>query len=63
VHTFSGILSRTIPVSIALFPGLHEIPWGDIAAASVVVTIPLIILVFAFQRRIIEGLTAGAVKG
>ncbi len=55
--------SRTIPVAIALFPGLHEIPWGDIAAASVVVTVPLIILVFAFQRRIIEGLTAGATKG
>ncbi len=55
--------SRTIPVAIALFPGLHEIPWGDIAAASVVVTVPLIILVFAFQRRIIEGLTAGAIKG
>jgi multiple sugar transport system permease protein len=55
--------SRTIPVAIALFPGLHEIPWGDIAAASIVVTIPLIILVFAFQRRIIEGLTAGAIKG
>jgi multiple sugar transport system permease protein len=54
--------SRTIPVAIALFPGLHEVPWGDIAAASVVVTIPLIILVFAFQRWIIEGLTAGAVK-
>ncbi len=55
--------SRTIPVAIALFPGLHEIPWGEIAAASVVVTLPLIILVFVFQRRIIEGLTAGAVKG
>lgn len=55
--------SRTIPVAIALFPGLHEMPWGDIAAASVIVTIPLIVLVFAFQRRIIEGLTAGAVKG
>lgn len=55
--------SRTIPVAIALFPGLHEVPWGDIAAASVVVTIPLIVLVFLFQRRIIEGLTAGAVKG
>ena len=55
--------SRTIPVGIALFPGLHEIPWGDIAAASVIVTIPLVILVFAFQRRIIEGLTAGAIKG
>ncbi len=55
--------SRTIPVAIALFPGLHEVPWGDIAAASVVVTVPLIVLVFAFQKRIVEGLTAGAVKG
>ncbi len=55
--------SRTIPVAIALFPGLHEVPWGDIAAASVVVTVPLVVLVFLFQRRIVEGLTAGAVKG
>jgi multiple sugar transport system permease protein len=55
--------SRTIPVAIALFPGLHEVPWGDIAAASVLVTIPLVILVLLFQRRIVEGLTAGAVKG
>ena len=56
-------VSRTIPVGIALFPGLHEIPWGDIASASIVVTIPLVILAFAFQKRIIEGLTAGAIKG
>ncbi len=55
--------SRTIPVGIALFPGLHEVPWGSIAAASVVATIPVIFLVFACQRRIIEGLTAGAIKG
>ncbi len=55
--------SRTIPVGIALFPGLHEIPWGEIAAASVVVTVPVVILAFVFQRRIVEGLTAGAVKG
>ncbi|MBE0425736.1 MAG: carbohydrate ABC transporter permease [Nitrospirae bacterium] len=55
--------SRTIPVAIALFPGVHEVPWGEIAAASVVVTIPLIVLVFAFQKRIVEGLTSGAVKG
>jgi len=62
--TFTTTLaSRTIPVGIALFPGLHEVPWGDIAAASIVVTLPLIFLVFIFQRRIIEGLTAGAVKG
>ena len=55
--------SRTIPVEIALFPGLHEMPWGDIAAASIIVTLPLIILVFAFQKRIVEGLTAGSIKG
>jgi trehalose/maltose transport system permease protein len=55
--------SRTVPVAIALFPGLHEVPWGDIAAASVLVTIPLVVMVFVFQRRIVEGLTAGAVKG
>lgn len=55
--------SRTLPVGIALFPGLHEIPYGEIAAASVVATLPVVALAFAFQRRIVEGLTAGAVKG
>jgi len=55
--------SRTIPVEIALFPGLHEMPWGDIAAASIIVTVPLVALVFAFQKRIVEGLTAGSIKG
>ena len=55
--------SRTIPAAIALFPGIHEVPWGEIAAASVVVTVPLLALVFFFQRRIVEGLTAGAIKG
>jgi multiple sugar transport system permease protein len=55
--------ARTIPVAIALFPGLHEIPYGEIAAACVVVTLPVVVLAFAFQRRIVEGLTTGAVKG
>lgn len=55
--------SRTIPVGIALFPGMHEVPWGEIAAASVIVTIPLIVVVLLFQRRIISGLTAGAIRG
>jgi len=59
----STTASRTIPVAIALFPGLHEIPWGDIAAASIVVTVPLLVLVFLFQKRIVEGLTAGSIKG
>jgi multiple sugar transport system permease protein len=55
--------ARTIPVAIALFPGLHVVPWGEIAAASVAVSLPLVLLAFVFQRRIVEGLTAGAVKG
>ena len=55
--------SRTVPVGIALFPGLHEVPWGEIAAASLLVTVPVFVLVLRFQRRIVEGLTAGAVKG
>jgi trehalose/maltose transport system permease protein len=57
--------SRTVPVAIALFAGSspHELPWAQIMAASVIVTIPLLVLVLAFQNRIIAGLTAGAVKG
>lgn len=62
--TFTAtVSSRTVPVAIAMFPGLHEMPWGEIAAASIVVTLPIVALAFAFQRRIIEGLTAGSVKG
>ncbi len=55
--------SRTLPVAIALFPGVHEIPWGEIAAAAVLATLPTVLLMLAFQRRIVSGLTAGAVKG
>ncbi|MBT4879882.1 MAG: carbohydrate ABC transporter permease [Alphaproteobacteria bacterium] len=56
---------QTVPVAIALMSGAnqHELPWGQIMAASVVVTVPLILLVLFFQRRIVSGLTAGAVKG
>jgi trehalose/maltose transport system permease protein len=56
---------RTVPVGIALLSGAseHEVPWGNIMAASVIVTLPLIGLVLLFQRRIVSGLTAGAVKG
>ncbi len=59
----SSEAARTLPVGIALFPGLHEVPYGEIAAASVVATLPVALLALAFQRRIVEGLTAGAVKG
>ena len=55
--------SRTLPVAIALFPGLQEIPRGEIAAASVIATVPTVALMLLFQRRIVNGLTAGAVKG
>lgn len=57
--------TRTVPVAIALISGASafEMPWGRIMAASVTVTAPLIVLVLVFQRRIVAGLTAGAVKG
>lgn len=58
----STIASRTVPVEIAQFPGLHEVPWGEIAAATVAVIVPLVIIALVFQRRIVAGLTAGAVK-
>jgi multiple sugar transport system permease protein len=57
--------ARTVPASIAFFTGAtqFEVPIGTISAASVVVSIPLIIMVLVFQKRIVAGLTAGAVKG
>jgi trehalose/maltose transport system permease protein len=56
---------RTVPVSISLISGAtaYELPWGKIMAASVLVTLPLIALVLVFQKKIVGGLTAGAVKG
>jgi trehalose/maltose transport system permease protein len=57
--------ARTVPVVIALFTGQisRQEPFGEIMAAAVVVTIPLLILVLIFQQKIVDGLTAGAVKG
>jgi multiple sugar transport system permease protein len=55
-----------VTVAIAQFAGADasaQYPWGQITAASIVITLPLVFLVLAFQRRIISGLTAGAVKG
>ena len=56
---------RTVPVSISLITGAtaYEVPWGSIMAASVIVTVPLVVLVLVFQQKIVSGLTAGAVKG
>lgn len=57
--------ARTVPVAIAQFTGqvARQEPFGEIMAAAIVVSIPLLILVLIFQRKIVEGLTAGAVKG
>lgn len=57
--------TRTVPVAIGLLSGgsRFEIPWGLIMAASVIVTVPLVVLVLIFQRKIVSGLTAGGVKG
>lgn len=56
---------RTVPVAISLFSGASsfELPWGSIMAASVIVTLPIIVLVLIFQKRIVSGLTSGAIKG
>lgn len=65
--TFTSVSpdARTLPVIIANFPAqaIRQTPFGQIMAAGIVSSIPLIILVFIFQRRIVAGLTAGAVKG
>jgi len=57
--------ARTVPAALAFFTGGSQFqqPVGAVAAAAVVVTIPIIIMVLIFQRRIVSGLTAGAVKG
>jgi multiple sugar transport system permease protein len=61
----STIASRTAPASLAFLSGASTftVPTGPIAAAAVVITIPIIIFVLFFQRRIVAGLTSGAVKG
>jgi ABC-type glycerol-3-phosphate transport system permease component len=53
----------TVPVAVALFRGRYQVPWGQVLAAAAVSTLPVALLVLAFQRRLIAGLTAGAVKG
>jgi multiple sugar transport system permease protein len=61
----SSVTARTVPVAISQFTGSSqfEVPLGTQSAASVVISIPLVLLVLLFQKRIVAGLTAGAVKG
>jgi multiple sugar transport system permease protein len=65
VSLTSTSAAQTVPAAMSQFPGASQFqaPTGSIAAAAVVVTIPIIIMVLLFQRRIVAGLTAGAVKG
>lgn len=66
---FFGLLVMTAParqtlaVGIALFPGEYTMPWGEIAAASTIATVPLVLFASLFQRHIIGGLFSGAVRG
>jgi multiple sugar transport system permease protein len=62
-YTFTATeASRTVPVALSLFPGIFEVPWGDIAAASILASLPPIVLVAVLQRYLIRGLLAGALK-
>ncbi|HCI80515.1 MAG TPA: sugar ABC transporter permease [Ktedonobacter sp.] len=59
----SDSAAQTVTVAIPLFNGEHQIAFGEVSAAAIIVTIPLVIMVLFLQRRIVSGLTAGAVKG
>jgi multiple sugar transport system permease protein len=62
-YTFTATeASRTVPVALALFPGVFEVPWGDLAAAAVIASLPPIAIVFGLQRHLVRGLLGGAVK-
>jgi multiple sugar transport system permease protein len=65
VSLTSTTAAQTVPAAISSFPGASQFtePIGSIAAAAVIVTIPMVVIVLLFQRRIVSGLTAGAVKG
>jgi len=58
----TGPARQTAPVAIALLRGRYQVPWGQTLAATVVATLPVVVLVLGFQRWIVRGLTAGAVK-
>jgi len=54
--------SRTVPVALALFPGVFEVPWGDIAAASILASLPPVLIVAGLGRFLVRGLLAGALR-
>lgn len=62
-YTFTATeASRTVPVALALFPGVFEVPWGDIAAASILASLLPVFIVVGLQRYLVRGLLAGALK-
>lgn len=62
-YTFTATeASRTVPVALALFPGVFEVPWGNIAAASILASLPPVLIVVGLQRYLVRGLLAGALK-
>ncbi len=62
-YTFTATeASRTAPVALALFPGVFEIPWGDLAAASLLASLPPILVVLLLRRHLVRGLLSGALK-
>jgi ABC-type glycerol-3-phosphate transport system permease component len=58
----TGPERQTVPVAVALFRSQHQIPWGQVLAATTVSTLPVVGLVLLFQRRIVRGLTAGSIR-
>jgi multiple sugar transport system permease protein len=62
-YTFTATeASRTVPVALVLFPGVYEVPWGDIAAASILASLPPVVIVVGLQRWLVRGLLAGALR-
>jgi ABC-type glycerol-3-phosphate transport system permease component len=62
-YTFTATeASRTVPVALALFPGVFEVPWGDIAAASILASLPPVVIVVGLQRYLVRGVLAGALR-
>lgn len=62
-YTFTASeASRTVPVALALFPGVFEVPWGDIAAAAILASVPPVAIVIGLQRFLVRGVLAGALR-
>jgi multiple sugar transport system permease protein len=59
----SEVGKRTLPVGIMMFPGEYDFPWSTISAAIILSIVPLVLVILFFQKKIVQGLTNGAVKG